>query len=102
MDVRLIYIDKCLGVGPIGVGETLCRLLAKCVLGVTGKDAKLACRADQVCMGTKVGIEGAIHIAKARVDQYQLKDIWGFLLVNSRKMFNEGNRTAMMWTMRYK
>ena len=46
MASRLIALDKCPGVCPIGVGKTLRRLLAKCILAVAGKEAKLACGTD--------------------------------------------------------
>ena len=47
------------------------------------------------------GIEGAIHAAKALVDQYRLKKDWGFLLVDAQNAFNEGNRMAMLWTVQH-
>ena len=78
----------------------LYRLLAKCILAVAGKESKLACGAEQVCAGTEGGIEGAIHAAKALVDQHRLEEDWGFLIVDAPKLFNEGNCTAMLWTVR--
>ena len=54
----LIALDKCPVVCPIGVGETLRRLLAKCVLAVAGEEAKIACSTEQVSAGTEGGIEG--------------------------------------------
>ena len=44
MSGRLIALDKCPGIRPVGIGETWRRLLAKCLLRVTGKEAKAACR----------------------------------------------------------
>ena len=52
--------------------------------------------------GERRGIEGAIHAAKALVKQHQLEEDWVFLLVDARNAFNEGNHTAMLWTMRHK
>ena len=40
---RLMALDKCPGIQPIGIGEIWRRLLDKCVLKVTGADAKDAC-----------------------------------------------------------
>ena len=40
MLVPLIDLDKCPGVKPVGVGETWRRMLAKCVLVVTGEEVK--------------------------------------------------------------
>ena len=72
--LRLITLDKYSGVCPIGVGETMLHFLAKYVLAVSGKEEKLACSADQVCMGTEGDIEVAIHASKALVDQHRLEE----------------------------
>ena len=48
---RLIGLDKCPGVRPLGVGETWRRILEKCVMVVTGAEAKEACRTEQLCSG---------------------------------------------------
>ena len=40
---RLIALDKSPGIRPFGIGETWRRLLAKCLLWVTGQEAKAAC-----------------------------------------------------------
>ena len=37
MSGRLIALDKCSGIRPVGIGETWRRLLAKCLLQVTGQ-----------------------------------------------------------------
>ena len=55
---RLIALDKCPGVRPVGVGEIWRRLLAKCVLVVAGGEAKEACGSEQLCAGLEEGIEG--------------------------------------------
>ena len=40
MPGRLIGLDKCHWVRPVGVGETWRRMLDKCVFVVTGEEAK--------------------------------------------------------------
>ena len=45
---RLIGLNKCPGVWPVGVGETWRRLLAKCVLSVMGEEAKEAFWVEQI------------------------------------------------------
>ena len=42
MSVRLIALDKIPGIRLVGIGKTWRRLLAKCLLRVTGQEAKSA------------------------------------------------------------
>ena len=58
---RLIALDKCPGVRPVRIGETWRRLLAKCLLRVTGQYAKAACGTEQLAGRVEAGIEGAVH-----------------------------------------
>ena len=102
MSNRLIALDKCPGVRPVGVGEVWRRLFAKCVIKVAGGQAKDACGTSQLCAGLEAGIEGAVHAVKALWDVHQHDDDWGFLLVDARNAFNEGNRIAFLWTIRHR
>ena len=45
----------------MGIGETLCRALAKLVMMASGNQAKTACGNLQLCAGLEDGIEGATH-----------------------------------------
>ena len=61
MSNRLMALDKCPGVRPVGIGEIWRRLFARCVLKVAGTEAKEACGSAQLCAGLEAGIEGAVH-----------------------------------------
>ena len=56
MSGRLIAVDKCPGIRPVGIGETWRCLLAKCLLQVTGQEAKAACGTEQLTGGWRKGL----------------------------------------------
>ncbi|CAB4004351.1 Hypothetical predicted protein, partial [Paramuricea clavata] len=59
---RLIPLDKGEGaVRPIGVGEVIRRISAKCVMSFAKKDVVEASGSLQLCAGQKSGSEAAIH-----------------------------------------
>ena len=62
----LVALDKRPGVRPVGIGETLCRALAKLVMRAAGDQAKMACGNIQLCAGLEAGIEGATHTVGQR------------------------------------
>ena len=64
MSCRLIVLEKSPGIRPVGIGETWRRLLAKCLLRVTGQEAKAACGTEHLEGGAEAGIEGAIHATR--------------------------------------
>ena len=100
---RLMALDKCSGVRPVGIGKIWRRLFAKCVLKVAGAEATEVYGSDQLCAGLKAGIEGAVHAVRAMEAIHQDDDPeeeWGFLLVDAANAFNAGNRTAILWTVR--
>ena len=48
---RLIALDKIPRIRPVGIGETWRRLLAKCLLRVTGQEAKASCGTEKLAGG---------------------------------------------------
>ena len=67
---RLVALDKQPGVRPMGVEETLRRVLAILVMRAAGDQAKTACGNLQLCAGLKAGIEGSTHaVGQQRVNR---------------------------------
>ena len=95
---RLIALDKSPGVRPIGIGESLRRLIGKVVCFLTRDDAEAACGVSQLCAGLKCGAEGAIHMAS---DLFEAGgDSHGMLVMDAENAFNSINRTALLWNIR--
>ena len=65
MSGRLITLDNLPGVCTVGVGETWHQLFAKLVLQVTVSESVHGCKDDRLCVGLKVGIDGAVHRVKS-------------------------------------
>ena len=61
MACRLVALDKCLWVRPIGIGETLRRAITRLFMRAVGDQAKTACGSLQLCAGIEDDIEGATN-----------------------------------------
>ena len=61
MSGRLIALDKKTGAKPVGVRKTSRQLIEKCVLRVTGQEAKVACGTEQLANCVEAEIEGEIN-----------------------------------------
>ena len=90
---RLIPLDKCPGVRPIGVGEVPRRIIAKAILRTIGKDIEEAAGPLQVCAGQDGGCEAAVHAMRAI---FQDADTEGCLLVDASNAFNSLNSRAAL------
>ena len=71
--------------------------MAKCLLKVSGSEAKSACGTTQLAGGLEAGIEGAIHAMRVLFEEHRSEEDWGFLLIDARNAFNEENCTCMLW-----
>ena len=88
---RLIALDKCPGVRPIGIGECLRRTKCKSVAEFTKVDLEETYSTDQLACGLKAGVEGAIHAVSDVFDDNQA-DSCGMLLMDASNAFNSLNR----------
>ena len=86
---RLIPLDKNPGVRPIGIGETIRRIIGKSVMTLLKGDVTQAAGALQVCAGQDGGCEAAIHAMKKAFDS---EDCEAVLLVDASNAFNNLNR----------
>ena len=88
---RLIPLDKCPGVRPIGIGEVPRRIISKAILWILSSDIESAAGPLQTCAGQMGGCEAAIH-AMRRIYQSPMTE--GVLLVDAENAFNRLNRAA--------
>ena len=61
--------------------------MAKCLLWVTGQEAKAACGTEQLTKGVEAGIEGGIHAMRIIWPEHSQEEDWGFLLIDARNSF---------------
>ena len=90
---RLIPVDKCPGLRPIGVGEVLRRIAGKVVMEVVKGDIQETVGSVQVCAGQAGGCEAAIHGMKNVFEDIETDAI---LLIDAANAFNSINRDAML------
>ena len=90
---KLIPLNKNPGVRPIGVGETLRRILGKAALVVVGPSVQAASGALQLCSGQVAGIEAAVHSMSSI---FANEEVDGVLLVDAKNAFNSLNRQSAL------
>ena len=96
---RLIALDKCPGVRPIGIGECLRRIFSKSVSEFTKIDLEETCSTDQLACGLKAGVEGANHALPEVFDDNK-EDGCGMLMMDASNAFNSLNRETALWNAR--
>ena len=69
MACHVVAMDKRPVVRTVGIGEKICRAIAKFVMRAVVDQAKKACGSLQICAGLEDGIERATHaLLKRRQD----------------------------------
>ena len=95
---RLIALDKCPGVRPIGICETARRIISKAVLQVTRANLQEAAGSLQLCAGQIAGIEAAVHAMK---EAFLKEETEAVLLADASNAFNSLNREAALHNIRH-
>ena len=90
---RLIALDKCPGLRPIGIGETVRRIIGKAIAITITEDIQKAAGPLQVCAGHISGCEAAVHAMCQVYDSQQTEAV---LLVDASNSFNSLNREAAL------
>ena len=90
---RLIPLHKNPGIRPIGIGESLRRLIGKTITKHFNSDIKEAAGPLLTCTGHGAGAEAAIHAMK---DIFSSEETDGVLLIDASNAFNRLNRTSAL------
>ena len=90
---RLIALDKQPGVRPIGVGETVRRIVNKAIAEVLRDDIQDAAGSLQLCAGQLSGCEAAMH---SMYEVFQSSETEAAILVDASNAFNTLNRQVAL------
>ncbi|XP_066926215.1 uncharacterized protein [Clytia hemisphaerica] len=90
---RLIPLNKNPGLRPIGIGETLRRIIGKTVARLLKQDIADSVGSLQVCAGQDAGCEAAIHALR---EIFRQDDTEAVMLVDASNAFNAVNRNAFL------
>ena len=93
VNCRLIPVNKCPGVRPIDIGETIRRIVGKSLSWVLKDVIQETTGPLQVCTGLKSGGEAAIHFIR---EQFEADSAEAVILVDASNAFNSLNRQVMM------
>ena len=58
---RLITLDKCPGIRPIGIGETAGRMIGRAIAKILSDNIQTAAGPLQLCAGHQSGCESAVY-----------------------------------------
>ena len=90
---RLIALDKCPGVRPIGIGETLRRIVGKAVSITLRADIQEAVGPIQLCASFEGGCEAAVH---AMHQLFSMPHCDAVIQVDATNAFNSLNRQVAL------
>ena len=90
---RLVALDKCPDVGPIGIGEVMRRITGRIMVDCISQDQTSLGGNMQLCLGQKCGIEHAIHSLRHSFDDPENEAI---LLIDAKNDFNVLNRRTAL------
>ena len=97
MSYRLIALDKNSGVRPIGIGKTVCCIIAKAFLCIISKDIQVATGSVQLCTGQLSGREAAVHAMREAFNS----DTEGMLLIVPTNAFNSLNQAVALYNIQW-
>ena len=95
---RLVALDKCPGVRPVGIGESPRRIIGKGIAMILKMDIEKAAGVHNMCAGQSAGIEALIH---AMTEAYDLMSTEAVLLADASNAFNRLNRKVALHNIRY-
>jgi hypothetical protein len=90
---RLIPLDKCPGLRPIGIGESYRRIIGKAIVAHLKMPILKATGVTQLCAGQEAGCEAAIH---AMLQLFESDETDALLLVDADNAFNRLNRKIVL------
>ena len=92
-DCRLVALDKCPGVRPIGISEVMRNITGRIIFDCIRQDLTSLVGNMQLCLGRKCGIERAIHSLRHSFDDLENEVI---LLFDAKNAFNVLNRRTAL------
>ena len=95
---RLIALDKCPRVRPIGIGEVARRIIGKAIAKTIGREIREATGPLQTCAGHLSGCEAAVH---AMHQVFEDQETEGVILVDATNAFNRLNRQTALFNIQH-
>ena len=85
---RLITLDKCPGVRPIGIGETARCIIVRAILATLKDEIQAVAGPLQLCAGQEAGCEAAIHAMR---QVFETSKVEATIIVDALNAFNTLN-----------